>query len=96
MDFYEWNIHRQKSVSQSDAGMCITRRIEDDVINRVIGSFLNGFDQRPFTVVLNMMQLMATGTRKSIQLFHDFIQTAMSVLVRLPAAQQIQIRTVDH
>ena len=40
-------------------------------------------------------QFVTAGPGEAIQLFHDFLQGAVTVLIRLPSAEQIQVGAVD-
>ena len=96
MHFHEWNLHRQQGIPQHNTGVRITRRVEDDEVDFIHGALLDDVDQFPFAVVLPVAQFMPAGRRKALQVLHDFLQAAVTVTVRFPAAEQVEVGSIDN
>ena len=91
----ERNPHRQQSVAQCHAGVGERGRVEQNEIDAFRGGAVDAFDQFVLGVALQMLQVVSGLGGLVHQCLIDLRQGGGAVLVRLAAAQQVQVGPVQ-
>src|ERR1700722_3099801 len=95
MNLYGRNPHRHDGIPESDAGMGVSRCIQDDDIRPAPG-FLYPNDQFTFDVRLAEVYVRLELGRALPDFGFDVLQRGPAIDFRLPLAEQVQVWTVKE
>ncbi|MNR52760.1 hypothetical protein D3C85_1726620 [compost metagenome] len=86
MYFNKWDRDPSQRIANRDAGVRISRRVDDDEVRAVLPRRLNAVDQRTFVIALPSCQLGAQFPCKQLQALIDLGQRQTAVDMRFPGA----------
>jgi hypothetical protein len=95
MDLNHRDVHRQDSISDSNARMCIRSRVDDEHIGlRTV--LLQPIDEFAFMVRLQYLNGMPLALCKLTEHPINVHQQCLTIYLGLPLSQQIQVRSMYH
>src|SRR5574340_360782 len=96
VNFDERNGSGSQGIAQGDAGVGVTRRVDDDEVDMVARSLVDAVDQGAFVVVLEGFDLGASRFAAAGQRAVDVVERGKAVMLGLAATQQIQVGAVQN
>ncbi len=95
MHFDKRDGHRAECVAQGDAGVGVTRRIDDDEFDTFRSCVLHPVDQFSFVVALKTFQLNAGNPGARFHNAMDVCQSNPTVNFRFAVAEQVEVGSME-
>src|SRR5690606_6254412 len=94
VDFDERNADTGQSIAFRHAGVCVGTGIDDDEIDTLGAGLVDPVDKPAFVITLKKLTLCATLVSQGPQTAIDILEGLMSVDIRLPGTQQVEVGPV--